>query len=84
MTALEQILQCYPDEEFHYPTGLQDAIVGVEAKSMRLIMSEEKIIKILMEDGMELEEALDYYGYNIESAYIGEKTPIYIQEFYEI
>lgn len=81
MTPLEQITMCYPDEQFLYPTGFENAIIGVEPNTMRLVLSEERILEILVEDGMNLEDALDYYSYNIEHAYIGEKTPIYIQTF---
>jgi hypothetical protein len=31
-----------------------------------------------MEDGISDEEALDYFYFNIEGAYMGEKTPIYV------
>jgi len=84
MNAFDQILQNYPDEQFMYPTGLEDAIIGLEPSSMRLVIDEEKVIAILMEDGMELEDAVDYYHHNIESAYIGKQTPIYIQYYNEI
>ena len=38
-----------------------------------------KIIKILMErDGMSREEAVEFYGFNIEQAHMGSRTPCYI------
>jgi len=84
MNAFDQILQNYPDEQFMYPTGFEEAIIGLEPSSMRLVIDEEKVIAILMEDGMELEDAVDYYHHNIECAYIGKQTPIYIQHYNEI
>jgi hypothetical protein len=37
-----------------------------------------KIIEILMEDGMDEEEAYEYYEYNILGAYMGETTPMFL------
>ena len=75
---LKNIIECYPDEEIIKVDGLDNAIIGIEINSMRLIYSSNKIIQILIaENKMELEDALEFYEFNIASAYIGEKTPIY-------
>lgn len=73
---MDEILEAFPEEEFLKIDGFDDAIIGVDEKSMRLIYSVNGIISILMED-MDEEEATEYYYYNIEGAYMGEKTPIY-------
>lgn len=38
-----------------------------------------KIIENLMNE-MSYEEALDYFGYNIEGSYLGENTPVILQD----
>ena len=58
-----------------YPTGFESAIVGIKGK--RFILSREKILKVLMRDGMTREEAREYHDFNIEGAYMGKYTPIY-------
>lgn len=75
---LKNIIECYPDEKIIKADGLDSAIIGIEINSMRLIYSSNKIIQILIEENkMELEDALQYYEFNIANAYKGEKTPIY-------
>ena len=58
-----------------------DALVGVDDHSMRLVYSKSKIIQILInQEEMTEEDALDHYYYNIHGAYIGERTPIYVED----
>lgn len=73
---LESIKEKFYDEEFLIADGFNDAIIGVDEKSMRLIYSVSKCIDILKKD-MSEEEALEYFDYNISGAYMGEKTPIW-------
>lgn len=81
---LDEILNKYPEETFLTPDGLINALVGVDEKTMRLTYSSKEIINILMtDDGMTEEDALEHFYYNIKGAYVGEKTPIYINDIYE-
>jgi len=80
MTIIEQIKESYPDVPFIILNGFDDAIIGVY-KSVSLAYSVEKIIHILIADGMEEQDALDDFDYNIQSFYAGEHAPIYIHIF---
>lgn len=60
--------------------GLDDAILGIEEKSFRLIYSKQTTLEILMQWGMTYEEANEYYYYNIECAWVGDKTPIWCMD----
>lgn len=73
---LEQIIETYDDEEFLKADGFDDAIIGVDERTMRLIYSVKKCIAILMKD-MPYEEAIEYFEYNVTGSYMGEKTPIW-------
>jgi len=43
-----------------------------------LVCDENKIISILQErDGMDEDEAREYYEFNIKGAYMGEMTPLF-------
>jgi hypothetical protein len=78
--TLEQILEEFPDEKFLKADGFDDAVVGIEFNTMRLVYDKNKMIHILIEnDGMDYEDALEYLEFNTWSAYVGEKTPIYIE-----
>mgnify|MGYP003111242922 CR=1 FL=1 len=64
--------------------GLNDAVVGISyGVEPKTVYSVHKIIEILMEDGMEWEEAIEHFSYNISGAYVGEKTPIFIYDLDE-
>ena len=77
MTVLEQIIEQFDDEELLIANGLDEAVVGIVPKTMQLVYDTDKIIEILMNrDGMSEEDAFEYFHYNIEGAYVGEKTPI--------
>ena len=41
-------------------------------------MSMLKIIELSMQDGVSREQALEYFEYNIVSAYVGDFTPFYL------
>lgn len=79
MNILEKILKKYPDETFLKADDLDEAIIGLDESTMRLIYSQSKVIEILMKD-MEYEEALEHFGFNIMGADMGEKTPIWNQD----
>jgi hypothetical protein len=76
---LESILEKYPDETFLKAEGFDDAILGVDESSMRLIYSISKCIDILMED-MSDEDALEHFYYNVSGSYMGEQTPIWCDD----
>lgn len=60
-------------------TDLNDAIIGYEEKSERIIYSKRKIIEQLC-NNMSIEDAEEHYYFNIERAYMGEHTPIYCND----
>ena len=78
---ISEILENYPDEEFLIADGFDSAVIGVDEKSMRLIYSVTKCIEILMRS-MSEEDAFEYFDYNVEGAYVGEKTPIWCNDVY--
>ena len=57
----------------------EQAIIGQDDASLRIVYSANKIIEILSED-MTHEEAEEFYEYNILGAYMGDMTPIYVNE----
>ena len=73
----EQICSKYEEEEFLFIEGMDEAILGVEEYSMRIIYSVQKCIEILMRDEMNELEAVEYFEYNILYAYVGKKSPIF-------
>lgn len=62
--------------------GFDDAIIGVGAVCSNpeiLVYDANKCIKILMErDGMDYEEASEFFDFNVRGAYMGEGTPMFV------
>ena len=76
---LDKIIEFYSDEEIITADGFDEAIIGIEANSMRVIYSTTKCIEVLMKDMTE-EDAIEHFGYNVLRSYVGEKTPIFCDD----
>ena len=74
MSNLEHIIEQYPEESFVVLHNYDEAILGVSS-DMRLVYDSNIIIEILGRD-MSPEDAVEFFEYNIESTYFGEKSPI--------
>jgi hypothetical protein len=64
--------------------GFDKAIIGTAYRcglNRVLAYDVNKIIKKLISQGMNEEEAWEYFEFNIEGAYMGEYTPIFIKAY---
>lgn len=78
---LQQIFEDYYDETFLIADGFDEAVIGLDEPSMRLIYSVSKCIEILEKD-MSTEDAIEHFTYNVSGAYVGEKTPIWCWDMF--
>lgn len=83
-SKLKQILELYPDDTFVIADGFDDAIIGVDDNNLKIVYDIDEVINILIRDGMEADEAIEYYEYNIAGAYVGENTPSFIRVIPEL
>ena len=59
--------------------GFNQAIIGNEYHTNRVVYSIERMLQILIDrDGMSMEDAIEYFSFNIGGAYVGEMTPMYV------
>ena len=62
--------------------GFEDAYIGwceVFNRPPLAAYDRDKRIEILMErDGMDYEEAEEYFNFNVSGSWVGENTPVYI------
>jgi hypothetical protein len=80
MNTLEQIIEAYPDDVFLKADGFDEAVIGLDVNSSRLVYSVEKCIKILMsENEMTEEDAEEFFYYNVSGSHVGELTPIWVK-----
>lgn len=73
---LDKIVEWFPEDEILKADGFDEAIIGIDEFSMRLIYSVSKCIEILCRDMTE-EDAVEYFDFNVKGSYVGEKTPIW-------
>lgn len=83
MNTREQIAELIDEEYLDkvlFADGFDDAIIGYNEEQHRVVYSQQRMILTLINDGMSLEDAIEYLGFNVWTAYVGEYQPIYIVE----
>ena len=70
------------DETILLADGLESAFMGIGRQFTHpvAIYSYKKTIKILMRQGMDREGAIEYFDYNIAGAFVGDQTPVFLQD----
>lgn len=68
--------------------GFEDALIGfawpLATGAKCAVYDKNKCIEILMErDGMDEEEAEEFFAYNVAGAYVGEQTPFFVDRCWE-
>lgn len=58
--------------------GLGEALIGITTKGLAVYDSYKVIAILMARDGMDEEEAIEFFEYNIDGSYVGEQTPIFI------
>jgi|TARA_R110000803_G_scaffold35742_1_gene77144 hypothetical protein len=79
---IDEIIERYGDHTevgLLFVDGFNDAILGVCPNSLKLIYSRTKVINILMDD-MSEEDAMEHAEFNIFNSYVGDQTPIFIDD----
>ena len=77
---LEKIYQAYPKEHFNIVEGFDDAIIGVDEKTHRVVYSVDKCLQILLTQGYSSTEAVEYFDFKVVNAFIDEKSPIWCDD----
>jgi hypothetical protein len=83
-TNLDLILEQWPEASFLKADGYDDCVMGYEYNwdgNMRLIYSIKAILdKMVREDEMSEEDAIEHFEFNMRGGYVGEQTPIWCQD----
>ena len=79
---LEGIVEYFQDEEILKADGFDDAVIGIDTGTMRLIYSVTRCVEILIVGGMDMNDAIEYFDFNVRGSYVGEKTPIWCDDMY--
>ena len=73
-----EIAERNPDAKF--ADGLEDALVGYAVSEGRTLAlySSDRVIKILMRrDNMTVDDAIEFFEFNVAGSYIGPNTPMF-------
>jgi hypothetical protein len=77
----QKIIDLYSDtDDVVFADGFDNAIIGFDPNLWKVVYSRNKCVEILSRD-MSEEEAIEYLEYNTFNAYIGEKTPVWVEDF---
>jgi hypothetical protein len=70
------------EESVVFADGLKEAFIGIgyQFHLPVAIYSQKKAIQCLEKQGMSELEAIEYYDYNIAGSYVGENTPIFLDD----
>lgn len=78
-TKVEELLTDLNDNtQALFAEGFDDAIIGVDIDAERVVYDKDKMIELLVDEGMEPTDAIEYLEYNVWGAYVGVHTPIYV------
>ncbi|EGQ9284343.1 hypothetical protein F7U66_00550 [Vibrio parahaemolyticus] len=70
------------DRSILFADGYDSALVGYitpdDDEWLTSVYDADKIIKILVTEGMDEDEAYEYFSFNLLGAYVGPGTPIFI------
>ena len=68
------------EESILLADGFDDAFLGIGRQFGKpfAVYDKQKCLEILQQD-MSEEEANEYFSFNVEGAYVGEKTPIFLE-----
>ena len=80
-TMIEKLIDWYPEQDLLIADGFNDAIIGIDESSMRVIYSVAKCIEILcLDEDMDVDDAIEHFEYNVRGSYVGERTPIWCDD----
>lgn len=76
------ILENFPEEEFIFMDGFDEAIIGVDCKTSVVVYSMSLILNTLITvNKFKLQDAMDHFYFEINANDIGEKTPIIVDDY---
>jgi hypothetical protein len=70
------------DKFFYKADGFDEAVIGIAERcgdlDQVIAYDAEKCIDILMAQGMDEGDAIEFFNFNVAGAYVGPRTPVFI------
>ena len=73
----------WAEEDILTADGFDEAIVGLARRPGLITVAYDvnKMLLIMADKGMSLEDARDYFEFNVVDAWMGDNTPVYIEDY---
>jgi formylmethanofuran dehydrogenase subunit E len=79
MIDKEHLMEVLAEEECLTADGFDAALVGCTyGTNVVAVYDIQRMIEVLVNEGMDHDDAVEFLEYNVVSAYLGEKTPLYV------
>jgi formylmethanofuran dehydrogenase subunit E len=79
MIDKEHLMEVLAEEECLTADGFDAALVGCTyGANVVAVYDIQRMIEVLVNEGMEHDDAVEFLEYNVVSAYLGDKTPLYV------
>jgi formylmethanofuran dehydrogenase subunit E len=79
MIDKEHLMEVLAEEECLTADGFDAALVGCTyGTNVVAVYDIQRMIEVLVNEGMDHDDAVEFLEYNVVSAYLGDKTPLYV------
>jgi hypothetical protein len=80
MDIRERLVEQYGDDELLFADGFDESIIGVSIGTPHRVVYDARfmVATLIMNDSMGYSDAWEYLEFNTFQAYVGERTPIYV------
>lgn len=79
MIDKEHLMEVLAEEDCLTADGFDDALVGCTyGANVVAVYDIQRMIDVLVNEGMDHDDAVEFLEYNVVSTYLGEKTPLYV------
>ncbi len=80
-TQIDTMVEECGEEEILLADGFEEAFLGIARQFNKAfaLYDWDKCINVLMKrDGMDRDEAIEFFDFNVQGAYVGENTPAFL------
>lgn len=81
--TLKDVLNRELEDSLLLADGFDEAFLGIATRCGQppvAVYDADRCIQVLMKDGMEYEEACDYFSFNVTGAWVGPQTPMFVEK----
>jgi len=76
----DRLIKQYNDDELLFADGFDEAIIGITLGTLNRVVYDASLMatKLVADGKMDYPDAWEYLDFNTFQAYVGERTPVYV------